>query len=334
MNFATSDGTATAPANYAATNGTLAWAPGDSSARSITIPVHYAAGYFGNLNFTVTLSGVTTNAALGTPAAATVTILETDLAAANYPPVADSQSLSVVENIPVAITLTGHDKDNDPLTFTVVRPPTHGSLSGTPPSLIFIPSNNATGPDGFIFYVSDGKTNSAPALVQMGINAPTNPAPVTAILSPANHSWFIAPTNIVIGASASSPNGILRVDFYAFTNLLGSSSNAPYVFTWTNPAPGQYPLCAKTLSNGGARTYSAPVNIVVVGAKPVMTIQPLGAQHSLAWPLGVNGWLLQEATNPAGPWQLNNLPVLDTPATHTVTVPNQNEKYFRLYLNQ
>ena len=334
VNFATSDGTATAPANYAATNGTLTWAPGDTSTRMITIPVHYAAGYFGNLNFTVTLSGVTTNAALGTPAVATVTILETDLAAANYPPVADSQSLSVLENTPVAITLTGHDKDNDPLTFTVVRPPTHGSLSGTPPSLIFTPSNNATGPDGFIFYVSDGKTNSAPALVQMGINAPTNPAPVTAILSPANLSWFIAPTNIVISASASLPNGIRRVDFYAFTNLLGSSSNAPYVFTWTNPAPGQYPLCAKTLSNGGARTYSAPVNIAVVGASPLMTIQPVGAQHLLSWPQGVDGWLLQEATNVNGPWSLNNQPVVDTPAAHTAVVPNQDQKYFRLYLNQ
>ncbi len=249
----------------------------------------------------------------------------------NHPPVAYPQSLAVTQNTPQPITLGGHDLDNDPLTFAITVPPTQGTLSGALPNLTFTPSNNVTGPDFFFFTVSDGKAISAPAVVNVGINSPTNPPPVIALFTPTNHTWFIGPTNIVIAANASDADGIARVDFYDSTNRLATLTNAPYSFTWTNPLPGNYTLVAKAFDNPGARSFSAPVVISVLGATPQLLIQPQGAnQMMISWPLALTGFLLEAAGNPAGPWTLVPQPIVDTATQHTVIVPMPAQEFYRL----
>ncbi len=52
-------------------------------------------------------------------------------ASPNQIPVAEAQSVSAAEDSAIAITLTGSDGDGDPLTYSVVAGPGHGSLSGT-----------------------------------------------------------------------------------------------------------------------------------------------------------------------------------------------------------
>ncbi len=47
----------------------------------------------------------------------------------NTPPVANSQSVTTAEDTPKTITLTGSDADEDSLTFIIVTPPQHGTLS-------------------------------------------------------------------------------------------------------------------------------------------------------------------------------------------------------------
>ena len=330
VQYATSDGSATAPANYTATNGVLTWPAGDTNSRSIIIPIRYTNAFLGHRTFTVTLSNPTGGTQLGSPTTATVTILETDSAPPNYPPVADSQSVTVVENVPTPITLTGHDGDNDPLTFTLLSQPTRGTFTGTPPNLIFYPATNSTGSDGFFFNVSDGKTNSATAVVQISLNSSTNPSPTVALLTPPNLSWYVTPTNLQLTASAAAPSGIRRVDFYSGTNVLGSSSNAIYTFTWPNPAPGKYTLFAKALSNAGSRSFSVPVVITILGAQPKLVLQALAPSNLLSWPLGVDGWLLQESTNVGGPWVLSGRAVVDTATQHQATVTAGPQKFFRL----
>ncbi len=90
----------------------------------------------------------------------------------NHQPVASPQSVSVLENNSLPITLTGGDADNDPLTFSVATNPSHGSLSGTAPNLVYQPNASYAGPDSFTFIVNDGHTNSTPATVSITVNAP------------------------------------------------------------------------------------------------------------------------------------------------------------------
>lgn len=81
INYATSNGTATAGSDYTATSGTLNWADGNSTAKSFSVAITDDATFEGSETLTVTLSGVT-GASLGTPASATVTITDND----NPPP--------------------------------------------------------------------------------------------------------------------------------------------------------------------------------------------------------------------------------------------------------
>ena len=78
--------------------------------------------------------------------------------AGNGNPTATDQAVATVQDLPLAITLTGTDPDSDPLTFTVVPAtgPTNGVLSGTPPNLTYTPNAGFTGADSFQFQVDDG----------------------------------------------------------------------------------------------------------------------------------------------------------------------------------
>lgn len=99
------------------------------------------------------------------------------VAAVNDPPVAGPQALAVVEDTAQAITLSGFDPEGSALTYTVVRPPTLGTLSGTAPNLLYTPTLNANGADSFTFKVSDGTLDSGVATVTI-IVAAVNDLPV------------------------------------------------------------------------------------------------------------------------------------------------------------
>jgi len=73
----TGAGHATPGADFTTTTGTLNWANGDSTARTITIPIAADALAEGNETFTLALSGAS-GATLGSPSAATVTIVDPD----------------------------------------------------------------------------------------------------------------------------------------------------------------------------------------------------------------------------------------------------------------
>jgi hypothetical protein len=81
VNYATSNGTATAGSDYTATSGTLTWAAGDTANKTITVPIINDAIVEGGESFHVTLSnpvltGATGSAFIGTPGVADVLIIE------------------------------------------------------------------------------------------------------------------------------------------------------------------------------------------------------------------------------------------------------------------
>ena len=95
----------------------------------------------------------------------------------NTSPTADPQAVSTDEETPVAITLTGSDPESDPLTFTIVSGPTHGTLSGTPPNVTYTPDPDYEGPDSFEFQVEDPSGFTGTATVTITVNG-VNDAPV------------------------------------------------------------------------------------------------------------------------------------------------------------
>lgn len=87
----------------------------------------------------------------------------------NTAPVAEPLNLSTAYDTPLEVTLAGSDPEGDPLRFEIVTVPEHGSLTGLPPNLIYLPATDFAGPDGFTFLVRDGSLASDPATVSITV---------------------------------------------------------------------------------------------------------------------------------------------------------------------
>ncbi|HEX3134766.1 MAG TPA: Ig-like domain-containing protein, partial [Planctomycetota bacterium] len=85
--------------------------------------------------------------------------------AINQPPVANSAALTLAENSPQSVTLTGSDPEGQPISFQVQTQPAHGVLSGTAPNLTYTSVTNYHGDDSFTFIVNDGVQPSTPSTV-------------------------------------------------------------------------------------------------------------------------------------------------------------------------
>jgi hypothetical protein len=65
--------------------------------------------------------------------------------------------------------MLANDPEGDAITFRIVTPPSHGTLSGVAPNLIYTPEPNFNGWDYFTFVASDGALESNEASVNFWI---------------------------------------------------------------------------------------------------------------------------------------------------------------------
>ena len=88
----------------------------------------------------------------------------------NDPPTANDQNINVAINTSANLTLTGNDSEGHPLTFTVISSPTHGTLSGTAPDLVYAPNTDFAGSDSLTFVSFDGLSYSPIATVTLNVS--------------------------------------------------------------------------------------------------------------------------------------------------------------------
>jgi cellulose biosynthesis protein BcsQ len=93
----------------------------------------------------------------------------------NDPPIATSDTITTLEDTPATVVLKAIDPDGDPLTYSIVKRPAHGTLSGTEPNLVYTPNPNFNGPDGFTFKANDGTANSVPASISIMVTPVEDP---------------------------------------------------------------------------------------------------------------------------------------------------------------
>ena len=128
--------------------------------------ITYSLGYYDFQTYNETLAAVTQ------------TVDITILPDSNRAPVPQNQGLATPANTGLAVTLAATDSNGDPLTYSVVAPPGHGSLSGVPPNLTYTPALNYNGLDSFTFKANDGKVDSVSGTVTIDVGSVTNRRPV------------------------------------------------------------------------------------------------------------------------------------------------------------
>jgi len=192
-----------------------------------------AAGYVGSDSFTFWASNGVYQSNI-----ATVTIT---VASGYQPPVANSQSLTT-NGSPIPITLTATDANSNPLTYAIVTPPAHGTLTGHAPSVAYTPASGYSGTDSFTFQANDGVANSNVATVTIVVN-PSIPqyslrvnAGGPSLTDTAGHAWqadtgYDGGSTFSTTAAISASTGDARLyqtERYASNTLNYTFSNLPY----------------------------------------------------------------------------------------------------------
>lgn len=93
--------------------------------------------------------------------------------------------------------------------------------------------------------------------------APSGLTPPTVSLTAPTITSYTAPATIGLVASASDPDGIAQVEFYANNTLLGIAKRAPYGYAWFNVGGGTYSLTAVARDTKGAVARSSARTITV-----------------------------------------------------------------------
>ena len=123
-----------------------------------------ALNYNGTDSFTVTVSD-------GNGGTVTVTILVT-VTGVNDAPVASSPAIITAEDTPKTGTITATDADGDALTFSLITPPTNGTVvlnaDGT---YTYTPKPNFNGADSFTVTISDGKGGTVTVTIPVTVTA-------------------------------------------------------------------------------------------------------------------------------------------------------------------
>jgi len=124
-----------------------------------------------------------------------------------------------------------------------------------------------------------------------------NQAPVVTVTGPSTGALFpITPTNIVLTATASDPDGsVSRVEFFwQGTNKVGEATSAPYIITWLNTPSGSNALTAVATDNFGKKTTSTPVHLVLNASPDVSLTSPT---NGATFAVGANIDLAATATD-------------------------------------
>jgi hypothetical protein len=218
VDYATSDGTATAPADYTAISGTLTFTPGVTQT-AFNIAIVDDALVENAETFSVTLSNPV-SATLGTPSSAQVTIADNDLPTVQL----SSAGYSVNENagtVPITVTLD----QATPFTVTVA----YASSDGT-----------AAAPGDYI--TATGILTFTPGVTQTALNV----AIVNDALIEGDETFSLTlsnPTNATLGAPASADITIVdddqpQVQFSSATYTTDESAGTALItVTLKQPAP-------------------------------------------------------------------------------------------------
>jgi DNA-binding beta-propeller fold protein YncE len=187
----------------------------------------------------------------------------------NIPRVEATQSNVTKEDKPIPVTLSATDTDNDALTFSMLTQPSHGSLSGTSPNLVYTPYENYVGDDSFTYQASDGKANSDVGTVTIRVDG-VNDSPV----ANAGADQIALSGDEVTLNSVSSTDTDGRISAYSWEqtkgplviNLTGVNSSSPTFVAPSVTSDTNLEFALVVKDDAGNSSLPNPVSVAVKSA--------------------------------------------------------------------
>jgi hypothetical protein len=224
------------------------------------------SGYYGADSFTFTVNDGTSTS---TAAPVTITV---------NPPPPTPTNPSVSVNYQTATSITLSATGQGPITYAVATQPTHGTLTGTAPSLTYTPTGTYVGSDLFT-YTATNTGGSAVGTVTITVQ----PAPVVPVAQ--NSSVAVAyntatPITAVAGGGNGNTLSYSRVTAPAH-GTLSAFTGAVATYTPTSGYIGADSFTFK-VTDGTSTSNVATVSITVNQASPVASSQSVTTAFATA----------------------------------------------------
>lgn len=176
----------------------------------------------------------------------------------NDAPIASNQTVLATNNQPAAIRLRGGDVEGSPLTYTLVTTPTHGTLTGTLPDVVYTATNYPYGADALTFTAFDGERYGNTGTVSITVIDPPTALPDT-VTTPED-----TPVVISVLTNDFDPNGDTLSVSAVTAAARGTVSNQGVTVTYTpsNNYAG-VDTFGYTASDGHSGTATALVSVTV-----------------------------------------------------------------------
>jgi trimeric autotransporter adhesin len=174
----------------------------------------------------------------------------------NMAPKADPQSVVAKLGHPKHIVLTASDANGDFLLFAITNPPTHGTLSGAPPDLVYTPDPGFLGKDKFAFRAYDDSSQSNTAHVTVDVRPLGSPPSVTT--SAGCTAYNAGATAVVVdGLSTVSDPDDTTLDSATVTIASNFQGGDDLLFTDQSGISGSYDDGSGTLTLSGTASVAA-----------------------------------------------------------------------------
>lgn len=217
----------------------------------------------------------------------------------NNAPTAVNLLVMTDEDVAKEIVLSGFDQDDDKLSYTVVNPPLHGCLSGSPPHLTYTPHADYYGEDSFSYKIGDGMTESEIATVEIAVAAINDSPAVERVWT--EPSQVKLPGATTVQVVASDVDGDIL--YYKWQQKIG-----PGVATFANPhsassgvsfsTAGDYVLRVEVADGAGG---VATGEIAVAVLPPPVSISVAISDSSLSEPSDGGIFKISRAGSSASP---------------------------------
>lgn len=226
-----------------------------SGANRTYVPV---ANYHGPDSFTFEV-----HAGFASSAPATVTI---DVQSVEDTPIAESFAATVIEDTPGAITLRGRDGDGDALTFAIAANPTHGTLTGAPPAMVYTPEANYSGPDSFTYTATSGTATSEVGTVTLQVSPRNDPPTAENVAVTTAEDTAVAIT--LVGKDIDGDALIVSVASLPLDGTLNTVSGPNLTYTPAPNASGTRAFTYRVFDGSVFATATVTIEITPVNDPP------------------------------------------------------------------